>query len=140
MNETPSGRNPLRSTAAVFLGIFVVFVLSLGTDQVLHVLKIYPPWGEAMWDHRLNALALSYRIVYGVVGGFVTAKTAPRNPLRHAMIMGWIGFGLSVMGAIGGIMMKAGPAWYPIVLALTALPCAWLGGRLGETRNLAVAR
>ncbi|MDB6095171.1 MAG: hypothetical protein JWM32_2733 [Verrucomicrobia bacterium] len=135
MNETVPGRNLLRSTGAVFLGIFVVFVLSLGTDQVLHVLKIYPPWNEAMWDNRLNALALSYRIVYGVVGGFVTAKCAPRNPLRHALIMGWIGFGLSVAGAIGGIVMKMGPAWYPIVLALTALPCAWAGGRLGSKRS-----
>jgi hypothetical protein len=22
------------------------------------------------------------------------------------------------------------PAWYPIAIALTALPCAWLGGAL----------
>lgn len=32
-----------RSVAAVFLGFVVVFVLSLGIDQVLHVLQVYPP-------------------------------------------------------------------------------------------------
>ena len=41
-------RNLWKSTGAVLLGIVVVFVLSLGTDQVFHVLGIYPPWGEVM--------------------------------------------------------------------------------------------
>jgi hypothetical protein len=26
--------------------------------------------------------------------------------------------------------MHLGPAWYPIAIALTVLPCAWLGGVL----------
>lgn len=119
-----------RSIAAVVAGIVVVFVLSLGTDQLLHVFQVYPPWGQPMHDPGLNALALSYRLVYGVVGGYVTAWLAPRNPVRHAVILGVIGFVLSVIGAIGAIAMKVGPAWYPIALAVTALPCAWLGGVL----------
>jgi hypothetical protein len=32
-----------RSTTAVLLGFVAVLVLSLGTDQVLHVLEVYPP-------------------------------------------------------------------------------------------------
>ena len=36
----------LRSTMAVFVGFMSVAVLSLGTDQVLHVLEVYPPWGK----------------------------------------------------------------------------------------------
>ena len=35
-----------RSTAAVLLGFVAVAVLSLGTDEVLHVLRVFPPWGE----------------------------------------------------------------------------------------------
>lgn len=123
-------RNVGRSIAAVVAGIVVVFVLSLGTDQLLHVFQVYPPWGQPMHEPGLNALALSYRLVYGVVGGYVTAALAPRNPVRHAIILGVIGFVLSALGAVGAIMMKAGPAWYPIALAVTALPCAWLGGIL----------
>jgi hypothetical protein len=123
-------RHVARSIAAVAVGLVVVFVLSLGTDQLLHMLRIYPPWGEPMHDHGLNALALSYRLVYGVVGGYVAGWLAPRNPVRHAIVLGVIGFALSALGAIGAIMMKAGPAWYPIALAATALPCAWLGGVL----------
>jgi hypothetical protein len=126
-----------RSIAAVVVGIVVVFVLSLGTDQLLHVLEIYPPWGQPMHDHGLNALALSYRLVYGVAGGYVTAWLAPRNPVKHAVILGAIGTVLSILGAIGAIALNAGPVWYPIALVITAVPCAWLGGVL--YRNKAAA-
>lgn len=130
-------RNLARSTGAVVLAIVTVFVLSLATDQLLHVLGVYPPWGEPMWDNGLNALALSYRIVYGIVGGFVAARFAPRNPLRHALVVGAIGFVLSVLGAIAAIRTNMGPPWYPVVLALTAVPCAWIGGALHQRRQAA---
>ena len=92
-----------------------------------------------MWDHRLNALALSYRLVYGVIGSYLTARVAPYAPMRHAMIGAAIGFVLSTLGAIAAIEMQLGPAWYPITLALSALPTGWLGGRLGERRRMSLA-
>jgi len=105
---SPHPRRLLRSTGAVFLGFITVVVLSLGTDQVLHVFQVYPPWGQPMYDPGLNLLALSYRIVYAVIG-----------------------FVLSTAGAIATISMgDFGPAWYPIALVLTTFPCAWLGGAL----------
>jgi len=121
-----------RSAAAVLLGLAGVFVLSLGTDQVLHVLGVYPPWGEPMHEPGLNWLALSYRLPYGVAGGYLTARLAPRNPMRHALILGAVGVVLSTAGAIGSIPLDLGPAWYPIALVVTALPCAWLGGVLAR--------
>jgi len=41
-------------------GVSAVFVLSLGTDEVLHVLAIYPPWAS----HARSVLSsgLSYRL------------------------------------------------------------------------------
>jgi len=104
-------------------------VLSLGTDQVLHVLHVYPPWGQPMFEPGLNFLALAYRCVYAVLGSWVAARLAPSAPMRHAMALGWIGFVLSAAGVV--VAVKAsnlGPLWYPIALAVTALPCAWLGG------------
>ena len=56
-----------RSIGAIILGFVAVAVLSLGTDEVLHLLNVYPPWGEPMYDPRLNLLALSYRIVYTIL-------------------------------------------------------------------------
>jgi hypothetical protein len=101
---------------------------------VLHVLEVYPPWGQPMYDARLLLLALAYRIVYGVLGSYTAARLAPRNPMRHALVLGVVGFVLSMAGAIATIPMDLGPSWYPIALALTALPCAWLGGVLHRMR------
>jgi hypothetical protein len=101
-----------RSTVAVLGGLISVFVLSLGTDQVLHTLQVFPPWGQPMYDTGLLLLALAYRIVYGVVGGYVAAWLAPRSPMRHALALGVVGLGLSTAGAIG--MRDLGPSWYPI--------------------------
>jgi len=128
-SNTPP-RRLLRSTGAVLLGLFVVVFLSLGTDQVLHVLDVYPPWGERMPDAGDNILALAYRIIYAVIGSYIAARFAPRNPMRHAMALGVVGFVLSLAGAIATIPMDLGPSWYPVALVLTALPCAWLGGVL----------
>ena len=126
----PHPRSPLRSTVAVFAGFLAVVVLSLGTDQVLHVLKVYPPWNQPMPDPGLNLLALSYRIVYTIFGSYLTARLAPHSPMRHAWILGFIGLLLGTAGAIATIPMNLGPAWYPIAIVVTALPCAWLGGAL----------
>ncbi len=123
-----------RSAAAIFLGFITVVVLSLGTDQLLHVLQVYPPWGQAMHDPGLNLLALSYRIVYTIVGGYITARFAPQNPIRHALALGVIGTIVGTAGAIATIPMHLGPSWYPIALVVTALPCAWLGGALRQSQ------
>lgn len=124
-------RRLLQSTAAVLLGLFAVVVASLGTDQALHTLKVYPPWGQPMRDPSLNFLALGYRMVYAVLGSYIAARFAPRNPMRHALALGGIGFLLSLAGAVATIAtMDLGPKWYPIALVLTALPCGWLGGVL----------
>lgn len=123
-----------RSIAAVLLGFLAVVVLSLATDQLLHMLKVYPPWGEPMHEPGLNLLALAYRIVYAVIGSYIAARLAPHSPMRHALALGLMGFVLSLAGAIATIPMDLGPAWYPIALVLTALPCAWLGGVLYRAR------
>jgi hypothetical protein len=119
-----------RSIGAVFLGFLAVVVLSLGTDQLMHMLNVYPPWGEPMNDTSDNLLALAYRCVYGVIGSYITARFAPYSPMLHVWVGGGIGFVLSTVGVIAAINMNLGPMWYPILLALTALPCSWLGGVL----------
>jgi hypothetical protein len=134
MTETGMRPRLWRSTGAVLLGFVAVVVLSLGTDQILHALGVYPPWSQSMRNTSDNLLVLAYRCVYAVVGSYIAARFAPRNPMRHALTLGVIGFVLSLAGAIATIPMNLGPAWYPIALVLTALPCAWLGGVLYRRR------
>lgn len=125
-SSTPP-RNLWRSTGAALLGILAIFVLSLGTDQVMHTLGVFSGWTERLHDTGA-AIALSYRIVYGILGSYIAARFAPRNPMRHALALGVIGTLACVAGAIQ--MEDKGPLWYGIGLAATALPCAWLGGFL----------
>jgi hypothetical protein len=132
---SPRPRKLGRSTAAVLAGFFAVVVLSLGTDEVLHLLKVYPPWGQPMYDPGLNLLALSYRIVYSILGSYIAARLAPSNPMGHALILGVIGLPLSALGVIAAMRMHLGPVWYPVALMLTTLPCAWLGGALHRSRH-----
>ncbi len=121
-----------RSVAAVVSALLAVFVLSLGTDQILHMLQVYPPWGQRMSD-PLFLLATSYRIVFNVAGGYIAARLAPYAPLRHALALGVVGLVLSGAGAIVAIAKpELGPVWYPIALVVLAVPCAWLGGRIAE--------
>jgi hypothetical protein len=124
------------SIVAIVAGFFSVAILSLATDQILHVLNVYPPWGEPMWDPRLNLLALSYRTVFTIAGGYLTARLAPRAPMRHVAILGIIGTVMATAGAVAAIRMAdLGPNWYPIALAVTGFPCVWLGGWLNESQR-----
>ncbi|MBZ0147248.1 MAG: hypothetical protein K8F62_06845, partial [Pseudorhodoplanes sp.] len=110
MTETsPPRRSVLRSIGAVLAGLLTIFILSLGTDQLLHSLGIYPPWGQPMRDNGLLLLALSYRAVYDVFGCYLTARLAPRAPMLHALILGGVGTVLATLGAIE--MWNFSPNW-----------------------------
>lgn len=124
-------RRPLRSLGAILLGLVVVVVLSTATDQVMHAVGVFPPSGEPMQDPALFALALAYRCAFTVLGGYATARFAPRAGLSHAVILGVIGTCLAIAGAVATLgRPEFGPAWYPIALVITGIPGAWLGGIL----------
>ncbi len=119
-----------RSVLAVIAGFATVVVLSVVTDAVLHAMQVFPPAEQGMHDPGLNALALAYRSVFTVFGGYVCAWLAPGRPLRHAFILGVIGLCAGTAGVIATWDMGLGPRWYPIALAVTGLPLTWLGGVL----------
>lgn len=121
----------LRSVGAVLLAVLTVIILSLGTDVILHATGIYPPWFRPM-AAALWVLALAYRLVYGVIGGYIAARFAPNQPMKHALIVGFIGLALSVVGVAmhWNKGPEFGPKWFNLALVFTALPCAWAGGKL----------
>jgi hypothetical protein len=135
MSETGMSRRWGRSIVAVLVGIVVGAALSLGVDEVLHVTGVYPPWGRPMSD-GLFALATAYRLVFSVLGCYVIARLAPDRPMAHAMVGGAIGLVLCIAGAISTWKMDIGPHWYSVLLAVAALPCAWIGGRLWRPLQL----
>lgn len=132
MTATMASARPWRSAGAIAAGFVTVFVLSLGTDAVMHALGVYPPWGEPMYATAPLLLALGYRIAYTALAGWRTARLAPRHPRRHALVLGIVGLVSGTAAAITTIPLDLSPAWFPIAIALTALPAAWYGGVLYE--------
>lgn len=118
----------LRSVLAVLTGFITVAALSTLTDIPLHILGVYPPEGEPMFEPGLNALALSYRTLFTILGGYVTARLAPSNPMTHVLVLGGIGLVMGSLGAMVSMNANLGPDWYPIALVVTAVPSVWLGG------------
>ena len=131
MSEMHPPRRTLRSIGAVVAGLVAIFLLSMGTDMVLHATGIFPPFGEPMSD-ALFLLATAYRIVYGVAGSYLAARLAPDRPMRHALALGIVGVVLSTAGTVAtwGRGPEFGPKWYALVIIASAIPCAWAGGAL----------
>jgi hypothetical protein len=123
-----------RSVLAVVAGILVGALLSLGTDEVLHLTRVYPSWGVRMSD-PLFGLATAYRVVFSVLGSWVIARLAPRRPMLHAMIAGAIGLVVSAAGAAATWNRDLGPHWYNVAVAAMALPCAWIGAKIYELQG-----
>jgi hypothetical protein len=133
MKEALPRRRIGRSVLAVLVGMVVAIALTLATDELLHRIGVFPPWGASMvgFDGAL-LLATVYRTVYGVLGSYLTARLAPSRPMGHAMVGGAIGLAVSILGA--AVTWNKGPAfgphWYPLALVVLALPTAWVGGKL----------
>lgn len=129
--ETRPPRRVLRSIGAVLAGMLVGIVLALGTDEVLHAVGVFPPWGQPVGDKPL-LLATAYRIIYGIASCYIIARLAPDRPMQHALTGGVVGLIVSIVGTV--VTWNAGPAfgphWYPLALVATALPTAWAGGKL----------
>jgi hypothetical protein len=113
--------------------MFVGILLTVGTDDLLHLARVFPPWGASMvgYDGAL-LLATVYRTIYNVGTSYITARLAPRRPMLHAMIGGFLGLAACIAGAVGTWNKGPafGPHWYPLALVVLALPSAWVGGKL----------
>ena len=137
MNGEQARPSTWKSVWAVLAGFIVIVVTSTAVDAVLHVAGIFPPMGQAM-SNGFFVLATAYRIVFGILGCYVTARLAPDRPLTHALWLGYVGV---VISAVATVITwnkgpEFGPHWYPIALVLISIPCAWLGGKLYERQRL----
>lgn len=120
-----------RSVLAIVAGVVFIIVVTTIVDIVLHQVGVYPPWGEPM-DNPLALLALAYRVAISIAGAWLTARLAPAAPMRHAMWLGYVGTVLGLVGVFVASGKGLAPAWYPIALAVLAIPQCWVGGRLYE--------
>ena len=119
----------VRSILAIVAGLIAVVVLSMVSDQAMVRLHYFPPLDQYnAFSTEMLVVATLYRCVYAVLAGYIAARLAPSRPMLHVLILGTIGFLFALTGAI--LMWHLGTHWYPIALAVSALPCTLLGGRL----------
>ena len=124
----------LKSIGAVVAGFVIVAVLSVATDALLETNGIFPqqahPEQYVTW---MWLLALLYRSAYAVLGGYLAAKLAPSNPMKHAKILAVIGTVAATLGLLANLDKPA--LWYPVLLAVLSYPSVWWGGKLATNKK-----
>ena len=123
-----------KSVWAVVAGVLFIIVVTTRVDIALHALGVFPPMDQPL-DDRLAALATSYRIAISIAGAWLTARLAPARPLKHAVLLGIVVTFLGLVGVVATWNRGLGPRWYPISLAVLAIPQCWVGGKLYEMRK-----
>ena len=123
-----------KSIWAIVAGLLAVIIVTTLVDILLHLTHVYPPMDQPLTD-TLAALATAYRIPISIGGAWLTARLAPNRPLHHALILGYIGTVLALVGVVATWNKSLGPHWYPILLAILSVPQCWLGGRLFERQG-----
>jgi hypothetical protein len=119
----------MTSAWAIIAGVLFIVVVTTLVDVLLHVLGVFPPMDQPI-DDRLALLATAYRVVISIGGAYLTARLAPTRPMRHALILGYVGVVLGLVGVIATWNLALGPRWYAIALVVLAIPQCWAGGKL----------
>jgi hypothetical protein len=83
--------NKLKSVGTVLAGFITVVVLSVATDFLMEALEVFTPPGEGFFTTWMLVIALIYRMIYTIAGGYITARLAPAQPMNHVTVLGIIG-------------------------------------------------
>jgi hypothetical protein len=134
LNEYDMNKSILKSIGAVLAGLVFIGVTHSTIDAILESTGVLPK-GHLNVGAGLILLVIAYRAVFSFAGCYLTAKLAPKDPMKHSLILGSIGTVLSAVGAVVTADMNIGPAWYAWGLAVSALPIAWLAGRTYVSKN-----
>ncbi|MDB4978128.1 MAG: hypothetical protein JWM56_314 [Candidatus Peribacteria bacterium] len=121
----------LKSIGAVLAGMLAGAILSVATDAILENTGVFPTFADQQANGSPTWLLLwatFYRTIYTILGGYITARLAPGNGKRLALILGILGV---LANAGGGIAMwQLGQHWYPFLLAVLSVPSTLLGWKL----------
>jgi hypothetical protein len=123
----------VRSILAIVAGFMFIGALAGVTGTTLRMAGIFPAAGEPVTDIALVLLETAYVAVFAVAGCWLAALIAPDRPMRHALILGALGFAFNVMGAV--MTWGQRPVWAVLLNLALVMPYAWIGGRLREMQS-----
>jgi hypothetical protein len=130
-NTTPEEATAFKSISAVAYGFVFISAITFAADTIV---KRTVPGAFATSGRTDNLPVLLFSLLYiamfGIVGSYLTARLAPRNPMKHALILGWLALFFSFVATI--TLWDSAPAWYHVAALMLIVPCAWLGARLRE--------
>jgi MFS family permease len=118
-----------KSIWAVVAGLLFVIVMTTIVDGILHMVGFYPPMDQPI-DDQQSLVATAYRIIISIAGAWLTARLAPAKPMKHVLILGIVGTILGLIGVAATWNRGLGPRWYPVALAVLAIPQSLAGGWL----------
>jgi hypothetical protein len=124
-----------RSILAIVVGFILIGVLAFGMDSMVR--SAMPAMFDASGrtDNVLMLLfTIAYVGVFAIMGCYIAARLAPKEPMKHALILGLLGLVFNIVGAT--MTWDTAPAWYHVVSLALVMPYAWIGGRIRE-RQLA---
>ncbi len=114
----------LKIIGAILAGFITVAGLSTITDLLVSYSHAFPPINST----GMLVFELGYRILFAIAGGYITAWLSPENKMKSV----WMLAGLGQLAGLAGIYIgwSLTQHWYPVALAVTAIPPVWLGGWL----------
>jgi hypothetical protein len=130
----------VRSVLSVLAGIAVLTVASFAIEAALNslLLRIFPgalPGPEALSSNPwVRALSFAYGLMCVAAGGYIAARVARRLPVRHAVVMGMIQAGLTIMAMLSPVGNHASRLQW-VIIAILSIPAAVVGGVVYKGRK-----
>jgi hypothetical protein len=124
----------IRSVLAILAGIAVLTITSFAIEAMANplMMRMWPQIFQdpAAINENLPAslFLYFYTALCIVCGGYITAMVARRAPVRHALVMGAIQTGLTLVAYLSFGQDAPLRNWI-MAFALT-IPAAWFGGTL----------
>jgi len=118
-----------RSIVAVVTGFLLIAALSLGTDYAIRAAMPFLFDGDGRTTSvTVLVLTIGYVGLYATIGCYLAARMAPREPMRHALVLGVLGLGFNMIGT--WFAWSTAPVWYHAVSLALVMVWAWTGGRM----------
>jgi hypothetical protein len=119
-----------KSLLAILSGILALTVTSFAIEAAMNPILLRTLGMPESAPLTRNSLVMAVTFTYGLVcvalGGYVCARLAPRLPLHHAVAMGVVQVGLTVVAMRSMPEVASRTQW--TLSAILALPAAMSGG------------